>query len=587
MPILPDRKITRFFVLPVFIFLSLMNLKGISSPDSHRISEDVSPTPAETTLLPTETETLVQSETPGIDITETLSTTAIPSSTSTFILTDTPTATFTRIPPIYLSGNYLPDQIVVKVESGHSAESLASCLGQINGQLESSISDLDILVIKIPNDTVGVSVYIMNNCLGVEYAEPNYIAQMADTIPNDTGWNNQYGLISIRAPQGWDLSIGSASVTIAIVDTGVDLMHPDLTGKIVPGFDFVNNDSIAQDDNGHGSHVAGIAAANSNNSTGVAGVSWGARIMPVKVLNASGNGTYVNVAQGIDWATDHGAQIVNLSLGGSNPASVLEDAVNYAYQKGVTLVASSGNTGATAVFYPAHYPHVIAVGAVDNLNNHAPYSNSGPELNLVAPGTSIYSTLIGAYGLKTGTSMSAPFVSGLAAILRGLPGGVSPDIIAWQMESSALDLGAPGRDTLYGFGLIQMDRAILLAIPTATPTQTPSLTSTNTAIFFPIYTSTRINFPFYSTSSLSPSPIISATLAVNTPSQTSGPSAQPGITPVTSSIEPDLNAQSIQGGATGQVLVRQNETSYLLPCLGILCILMGLVLLLLARKLRK
>jgi subtilisin family serine protease len=453
--------------------------------------------------------------------------------------------------------------------------------------LEIAISELDVLVIEIPNDTVGSGVYIMNNCPGVEYAEPNYIAQMADTVPNDTDWSNQYGLISIRAPQGWDLSTGSASVTIAILDTGIDLMHPDLTGKIDPGYDFVNNDSIAQDDNGHGTHVAGIAAASSNNVTGVSGVSWGARIMPVKVLGASGNGTFVDVAQGIAWATDQGAQIINLSLGGQNPASVLEDAVNYAYQRGVTLVASSGNSGGNTVLYPARYLHVIAVGAVDNLNNHAPYSNSGPELNLVAPGTSIYSTLIGTYGLRTGTSMSAPFVSGLAAILRGLPGGVSPDIIAWQMESSALDLGVPGRDDIYGSGLIQMDRAILLAIPTATPPKSPSRTPSNTMIFIPVFTLTQINYLSNSTSSPSPTLFVSATFPKDILSQTPDISGRPENNPDAPSPAPDLSAQSIQGGKAGEIQEGPQKISYLLPCLGLLCLLSGLVLLVLARKMQQ
>ena len=125
------------------------------------------------------------------------------------------------------------------------------------------------------------------------------MASIADTIPSDPNWSLQYGLVNIRAPQGWDYSTGSAAVTIAIIDSGVDLSHADLAAKIVPGYDFVNGDSIPQDDNGHGTHVAGIAAASGNNGIGVAGVSWGARIMPVKVLNAGGNGSFADVAAGI------------------------------------------------------------------------------------------------------------------------------------------------------------------------------------------------------------------------------------------------------------------------------------------------
>ena len=151
------------------------------------------------------------------------------------------------------------------------------------------------------------------------------------------------------------------------------------------------------------------------------------------------------------WATDNGAQVINLSLGGASSSTTLQDAVNYAYGKGVLLVAAAGNTGSNFVLYPARYPNVIAVGAVDNTNNHAGFSNFGPELDLVAPGASIYSTVIGGYGYKSGTSMAAPYVSGLAAILRGYPLDIPRLRSLLEMESSALDLGVPGFDNLYGY----------------------------------------------------------------------------------------------------------------------------------------
>ena len=265
-------------------------------------------------------------------------------------------------------------------------------------------------------------------------------------------------------PQAWDLATGSAAVTIAVVNSGVDLAHVDLAGKILPGYDFINNDAVPQDDFSlsHGTHVAGIAAAITDNATGVAGVSWrGRAFLPVKVLDSSGNGTSAGVAEGITWAVDHGAQVINLSLGGPDPSTVLEDAVNYAYEKGVVVVAAAGNSGLNAPFYPASYAHVIAVAAADNLNAHPVFSDSGPWVDLAAPGVSIFSTLRNnTYGNLTGTSMASPFVAGLAAILRGLPGNTSPDLIEQQLETTALDLGTPGRDDLFGYGLIQADAAI-------------------------------------------------------------------------------------------------------------------------------
>ena len=319
-----------------------------------------------------------------------------------------------------------------------------TCLQSAGASIKSEIEALSVLVLKVPKDTVAEAIARLSACPDTRLAEPNYLVHIADTIPSDPDWSLQYGLDNIHAPGGWDLSTGSPAVTIAVIDTGVDLGHPDLSAKIVGGYDFVNGDNSAQDDNGHGTHVAGIAAAITNNGTGVAGVSWGAHIMPIKVLNSAGNGTFADVAAGIAWAADHGAQVINLSLGGSSSSSVLQSAVDYAYGKGVVIVAAAGNSGINFVLYPARYPNVIAVAATNSTNAHAGFSNFGPEVDLAAPGVFILSTLPGSYGYLSGTSMSAPFVSGLAAILRGIPGIGSPAAIAYDMESTALDLGLVG-----------------------------------------------------------------------------------------------------------------------------------------------
>ena len=356
---------------------------------------------------------------------------------------------------------FAPDEVLVRFDPATPIYALEQCLKSANAIRERRIAELNVSQLKVPTGRTAEAIASLKACPGVLYAEPNDDVSAADTLPADPGWSNQYGLAAIHAPQGWDLSSGSSTVTIAIVDSGVDLTHVDLADKIVPGYDFVNNDSIPQDDYGHGTHVAGIAAAITDNNVGIAGVSWGARIMPVKVLNASGNGSFANVAAGIVWAADNGARVINLSLGGNTPSSTLQDAVNYAYARGVIIVAAAGNSAGNSAFYPASYPHVIAVAATDSSNHHASFSNSGPDIAVAAPGVSIYSTMIGnTYGYLSGTSMAAPFVAGLAAILRGLPGDNSPDQIAQRLETSALDLGTPGRDDYYGYGLIQMDAAI-------------------------------------------------------------------------------------------------------------------------------
>jgi len=393
--------------------------------------------------------------------------------------TDTPTPTVTGVrgigsPPIVPPLNevlqprdFISDQVLVKFDPTLSNQLHSEYLQANDASLISKIPDLGVSVLRVPVGQAEAVATELNASPGVIYAEPNYPAYALDVIPNDPGWSNQYNMVAIDAPQGWSLTTGASSVTIAIVDTGVDLSHPDLVNKILPGYDFVNNDVVAQDDNGHGTHVSAIAAAETNNGIGVAGVDWGANILPVKVLDASGNGTYANVAAGITWATDQGAQVINLSLGGTSKSSTLEDAVNYADAHGVILVAAAGNSGGS-VLYPAAYPPVMAVAATDSSNTRASFSSYGSTVDVAAPGVNIYSALVGGnYGFLSGTSMAAPHVTGLAAILLGIP-GIDPAHVRSLIESTSLDLGTPGRDVYYGYGLIQMDAAIKAALPTTT-----------------------------------------------------------------------------------------------------------------------
>ncbi len=300
----------------------------------------------------------------------------------------------------------------------------------------------------------------------VEYAEPNYIAYISRT-PNDPDWSSQWGMTKIEAPAAWDITTGSDSVTIAIVDTGVDLLHPDLNGKLVSGWDFVNGDNDPQDDHGHGTHLAGIAAAETNNDTGVAGLSWGAKIMPVKVMNSSGEGESEDIASGIIYAANNGADIINLSLRMSAPSSVLEEAAEYAHNLGRVIVASTGNNN-SAVSYPARYPEVIAVAATDSNDQRASFSNYGPEVDVAAPGVNIRSTYWwggSTYEWVSGTSQASPHVAGLAALIWS----VNPDLSNTQVESiikqTADDLGATGRDNYYGFGRINARRALEATAP--------------------------------------------------------------------------------------------------------------------------
>ena len=388
-------------------------------------------------------------------------------------------AWFSNLAAEISQGNVIPDQLVLKIDPNANLNKIMNCAGISDSSTLSDLTNLGVQILDLHNHPILDVIKVILSCPGVVYAEPNYIQRVADTVPNDYYYaSDQYGLGKIRAPQGWDLSIGDNSVVIAVVDTGVRLTHEDLVGKIVAGYDFVNNDSDPTDDYGHGTHVAGIAAAITNNSLGVAGTSWGAKIMPVKVLDSSGSGTSTNCANGIKWAADHGADVINMSWGSTSSSQVIQDAVNYAYSLGVTMVAAAGNNAGSGltfdddVLYPAHYDHVIAVGATDNTNTRASFSNYGSTLDVMAPGVNILSTYYSAnnsYAYMSGTSMATPFVAGVAAILAGITGGNTPDEIDQVLKDTALDLGTAGRDNNYGYGLVQLDAAIQEVQPPPQP----------------------------------------------------------------------------------------------------------------------
>lgn len=278
----------------------------------------------------------------------------------------------------------------------------------------------------------------------VETAQPNYI-QTAQIRPNDQFYGFQWGLPAINAEEAWDLEQGHTDVKIAIVDSGVDTTHPDLQGKLLQGHDFVDipqgawgwryellgdhrfRDSNPDDEDGHGSHCAGISAASSNDGRGVAGVCWGGSILPVRVMSRvfdrvkgreTSSGSSVDISAGIKFAVDSGAHVINLSLGGTSPSYT--NVLQYAFDKNVCLIAATGNSDSSAAHYPAGDPNCLAVGAVDQNLRRASFSNYGPNFNdfVVAPGVQIASTYKdGQYVYLQGTSMATPFVAGLAALI--------------------------------------------------------------------------------------------------------------------------------------------------------------------------
>lgn len=363
-----------------------------------------------------------------------------------------------------------PGQILVKFRAPTPPLEAASILAQQDLSIGEEIEGLHVRRVAVPPGQEQAMVERLSQDPRVEYAELDYLV-FATIIPNDTEYYRQWGPAKIQAPAAWDLTVGDSDVTIAIVDTGVDLNHPDLDDKIVAGWDFVNDDSYAWDDHGHGTHVAGIAAAETNNGDGVAGISWGALIMPVKVLDDQGDGYYSDVAEGILWACDHGAEIINLSLGGSEPSSTLQDAVEEAHDDGCLMVAAAGNGGGYGVDYPGRYPETIAVAATDQSDSRASFSDYGSQIDVAAPGVAIYSTLWdNTYGWKDGTSMAAPHVSGLAALVWSMCPNLTNAEVQDVIENTADDLGPPGWDIYYGWGRINALAAVEAAEPPPTLT---------------------------------------------------------------------------------------------------------------------
>ena len=304
----------------------------------------------------------------------------------------------------------------------------------------------------------------------VEYAEPNYVmrATRLTLEPNDPMIKDQYTIDKLELRKAWDINQGSEKTLLAIVDTGIDYSHPEFEGRVINGKDFANNDNDSMDDQGHGTHCAGIAAASFNNGVGIAGVAPGVKLLGVKVLAANGSGSYEGVANGIIYAADQGAKVISMSLGGRASSSAVEDACKYAISKGSLVIAAMGNDGREVMSYPAAIPGVLAVGSTDSADLKSSFSNSGKHISVSAPGSKILSTLplkansLGKteYGVLSGTSMATPAVAGLASLLRDQSPAQSADEIRSRIEKSADDLGAAGFDKLFGFGRVNAFKAL-------------------------------------------------------------------------------------------------------------------------------
>jgi type VII secretion-associated serine protease mycosin len=374
-----------------------------------------------------------------------------------------------------------PSRVIVRLRGGiQHQNALARRFGL---QAVTTLNALDASVYKVPT---GQSARNLIDRLAsdpdVVYAEPDYWVHASNThhaTPQlmqggaDPELGRQWGLSRIDAPKAWTLTAGSPSVIVAVLDTGVDLNHPDLRANLVPGTTFFPEQGGPQDFEGHGTHVSGIIAGVRNNGLGGCGVAPGCKVMPIKVMGPKGpEGKVEFVAAGLVWAVDHGAKVVNLSLGDEGTSNLLRDAVAYAEAKDVVLVAAAGNFDPSkhkttnTLDYPAGYTGVMAVGATDPTDKLADFSFWGPWISVVAPGVNIYSTVpgdetsadSGRYREDDGTSMAAPFVAGVAALVRSRFPGMRAIDVKRRIEASAtLPADANGH---MGHGLINAYKAL-------------------------------------------------------------------------------------------------------------------------------
>jgi len=348
------------------------------------------------------------------------------------------------------------DGLLVRFDGDASDKAVERAVTAAGGSLETSPDDSGFAKVSTGTKSAAEVQAALAASQVVDLVEPNRI-RYADAVPTDPRYATAQAsyLQAIHLPEAWDRVTGNDAMVMAIIDSGVQLSHPDLAGRLVQGYDFVNRDNVPEDDFGHGTMVAGIAAAGTNNGIGVAGAVWAGKIMPIKVLDDHGAANDENIAAGIRYAVDHGADVINMSLGGPGASTILQDAVDYATTNDVVVVAAAGNDGDTEPHFPAACEGVVAVGALDAAGNMASFSSHGSWISIAAPGVSITTTTrISSYGSGSGTSFSSPLVAAVAFLLRAADPNATQQSIVARILDSADDLGAPGFDDFTGVGRV-------------------------------------------------------------------------------------------------------------------------------------
>jgi len=346
---------------------------------------------------------------------------------------------------------YVPDRLLVKFKKDVSNSERNKLLIDNFGNVIAEIKPLGIKLIKVPENELEKVLAALAKNNAVEYVEKDYLLEPA-VIPNDPNFSNQWHLQTINAEDAWDISQGSSSIPIAILDTGVDPNHPDLQNKLTMGYNFYDNNGDWSDVCGHGTRVAGAAAAITNNGIGVSGVAWNNPIIPIRISDTNCFGYYSAMVIGITYAADNGARVANISFQIFNGAA-LSDAAQYMNDHGGWVVAAAGNTGAFENYL--ENPYIISVSATGSNDSITSWSSYGPYVDFAAPGSSILTTKSGgSYGFSSGTSFSSPIVAGVVALVLSNNPSMTSAQAYDALKNSAVDKGLAGLDNSYGWGII-------------------------------------------------------------------------------------------------------------------------------------
>ncbi len=363
------------------------------------------------------------------------------------------------------SRNHVSGRLLVGYREGSDPAVRDGVLKLHGARLRQHLPELGVGVVDVAEESSEAVMASLARSGLFSYVERDAYAHTA-AVPNDPSYGSQWHLPKIQSSQAWSITTGAASVIVAVIDSGVNAAHPDLAPKLMPGWNFVKGTADTSDVLGHGTAVAGTVAAASNNRIGIAGVNWASRLLPLTVVDDEDFATYSNIAAAIQYAADHGARVINVSIGGPASSVTLQNAVDYAWKKGAMLFASAMNDYAATPNYPAACARVVAVSATDSSDRLASFSNYGNWITLAAPGTNILTTTGGGYGYWSGTSFSSPIVAGVAALCLAVnPALTNADVIS-ILEKTADDLGPAGRDNSFGWGRINAYRAVSAALET-------------------------------------------------------------------------------------------------------------------------